>query len=232
MTLVDKAIAILQATKDGDQLLGWHLSLVQSAVNGNLNEKGIETFDKIYQSVISGEYLVQYHWLHGIEHLTKDGQGYVYWKGKHVEHYSYSDEEKEANAAHKLAERCRKLEAINFPVNGRTAIFENCYDAPAGTPWVTALCRYYSFFKDGEQVVGIFYRRNIKEGEPEAVAAYRDATGLHLSYYPGVYEAFHALVAKNYTSAGTPETYDETVALLTGTGLSAAEVEKIIDAPM
>jgi hypothetical protein len=231
MTLTDKAIAILAATKDGDQLQGRHLALVQAAVNGNLSETGIAAFEQLHQSVISGAYMQEYHWLHGIEHLTKDGQGYVYWKGQHVEHYSFSDTDREATAAHKLAEKCHKLEAIGFPVNGRTALSKDCYEAPAGTPWMTALCRYYAFFKDGNQTVGIFYRRHVKAGESEVVAAHKNAEGIHLTPYPGAYEAYHALAGKGLTSAGIPNTYEETAALLEGTGLSGKELEEIINAP-
>ena len=41
-------------------------------------------------------------WLHGVPGVTKDHEGYVYWRGRHVEHFSYSHEEpqREAQAAH------------------------------------------------------------------------------------------------------------------------------------
>jgi hypothetical protein len=167
-----------------------------------------------------------------IYNLTGDGQGYIYWKGQQVEHYSFSDKNKEAEALRKLAEHCQQLEANGFPVNSRTATSEVCYTAPADTLWVTALCRYYSFFKDGEQVVGIFYRQHIKQGEPEVVAAYKDATGIHLTHYSGAYEAYHALQDSGLDHAGIPISYDGTVRLLSRTGLSGAELEKIINATL
>lgn len=63
---------------------------------------------------------------HGIEELTKDGQGYIYWKGKHVEHYSFRGEDaeaREAEAAHDLADRCRHLENIGVPVSMTAAVW-------------------------------------------------------------------------------------------------------------
>lgn len=49
---------------------------------------------------------------HGIEELERRSDGYVYWKGAHVEHYTFRDEGEEAAAAHELAGRCRHLESI------------------------------------------------------------------------------------------------------------------------
>ncbi len=62
-----------------------------------------------------------------IEELTRDGAGYVYWKGSHVEHYSFNAEEKaagrEAEAARELADRCRHLEALGLAVTCGAAIW-------------------------------------------------------------------------------------------------------------
>ncbi len=60
-----------------------------------------------------------------IPHLTQDGEGYVYWKGAHVEHYSFrhDDRENEVAAAHELAKRCLFLESLGVPVNANTAIW-------------------------------------------------------------------------------------------------------------
>lgn len=49
-------------------------------------------------------------------HLSRDSQGCVYWKGEHVEHYSYTLEEM-ADQAEELARRCEHLESIGVPVS-------------------------------------------------------------------------------------------------------------------
>jgi hypothetical protein len=58
-----------------------------------------------------------------VEHLTQDGEGYVYWKGASVEHYSFRDPAKEVEAAQELAARCRHLEALGVRVSTGTAIW-------------------------------------------------------------------------------------------------------------
>ena len=118
----EKACFILQKTRDGDDLDPGHLWLVQEAVNGHLNEKGEDAFEELYQSVIAG-YIKP--WLHGVEHLTKDHQGYVYWKGHQVEHYSFHGKyEEEKVAAEELGRRCRILEAKGILVSCTNAIWK------------------------------------------------------------------------------------------------------------
>lgn len=113
----EKAIDILQKTGDGAKLCPIDLCLLEAAVNGWLDESGRVAFDELYDRVSSGNYSVP--WLHGIEHLTIDHQGYVYWKDRHVEHYNlpwaYSDDAKKQ--ALELAEKCRHLERIGVEVN-------------------------------------------------------------------------------------------------------------------
>ena len=106
----DKACEILQKTRDGDDLSPGHLYLLQEMVNGHLNERGESAFEELYQSVLQG---YKPPWFHGIEHLTRNHEGYVLWKGKHVEHYdspwAYSADGKKQ--AEELARRCRILES-------------------------------------------------------------------------------------------------------------------------
>ena len=122
-SLIDKAIEIIQHTNDGDDLAPEHLKLVELAVNGYLNEKGVEAFQKLYENVEAG-YVRPY--FHGIEHLMLDHEGFVYWKGQHVEHYNipwaYSDEGKAQ--ALELAKRCQQIESEGREVNSRTAIWD------------------------------------------------------------------------------------------------------------
>lgn len=75
----DKAIAILQATSDGDKLDPLDLKLVESAVNGFLSEEGIKVFNQFHETIVAGKY--KDPWFHGIENMTIDHVGYVYWKG-------------------------------------------------------------------------------------------------------------------------------------------------------
>ena len=91
--------AILRATNDGNDLSGEDLWLVQEMCDHGLNEAGEVAFYDLAARVERG-YVKP--WLHGVEHLTKDHVGYVYWRGVRVEHYSYEDAEREAAAARRL----------------------------------------------------------------------------------------------------------------------------------
>ena len=120
---IDMAITILQKTDDGDDLAPEHLYLVQEAVNGHLNDKGELAFSQLYESVLKG---YKKPWLHGIEHLTIDHAGYVYWKGKQVEHYdfpwAYSDAAK--LEAMEIARRCQILEGRGIEPSCITAVWK------------------------------------------------------------------------------------------------------------
>lgn len=113
------AIAVLSGTEDGEGLSPRDLWIVQEAVNGHLNAAGLVELARIRDAVVAGTY--RPGWLHGIEHLTKDHDGYVLWKGEPVEHYSFAgDAEAEKRAAERLAERCRFLEEAGSVVTMRT----------------------------------------------------------------------------------------------------------------
>jgi len=59
----------------------------------------------------------------GNRNLTKDGVGYVYWKGIQIEHFSFRDQNAEDKAAKELAGRCINLEIIGVPVTGGTTVW-------------------------------------------------------------------------------------------------------------
>lgn len=118
----DKACEIIRRTNDGDDLAPEHLYLVQEMVNGHLNEQGEIAFEELYQSVLRG---YKKPWFHGIEHLTRDHEGYIYWKGKVVEHYDspWAGTAEGREAANRLAARCRHLESIGVEPSSTTAIW-------------------------------------------------------------------------------------------------------------
>ncbi len=110
-----KASHILLNTDDGDDLSPTELWVVQEAVNGHLNSAGMEKFEDLHKAVQNGDF-VSYSKrpFHGIEHLTKDNKGYVYWKGVEVENFDYGQkdgwQEREKAAAEELARKCRLAE--------------------------------------------------------------------------------------------------------------------------
>lgn len=120
----DKAIAILRATNDGDDLEPKHLKLVEDAVNGFLNEYGQKVFDHLHKVVVGGHY--EKPWFHGIEHLTIDNVGYVYWKGQRFEHYEmrFAYSSRGRDAAVRDAAKCQHLESLGVPINATTVVWQ------------------------------------------------------------------------------------------------------------
>ena len=110
---IDKILAILQKTNDGDNLSPEHLKLVELGANGYLNQAGLAALDRLYESVEAGNYTKPYHL--GVEFMTRDHEGFIYFKDKEVEHYSsswaYSLEAKACLT--KLQHQCLYLESIN-----------------------------------------------------------------------------------------------------------------------
>lgn len=124
-SLIQKAIDIIQGTHDGDDLSPPHLKLTEMAVNGFLNESGIKLLDEIHKQVTSGTYTKPY--LQGVEFMTQDHDGYIYFKDKNVEHYNrpwaYSLEAKDC--LEDMQHRCLFLESKGIKVS-----FGNAMDMP------------------------------------------------------------------------------------------------------
>lgn len=123
---IDQVIEVLGATEDGNRLAPKHLYLCQLVANAGAHaiDESVEVaFAELYASVKSGQYDAANVWFHGIEHLTKDHAGYVFWRGIRVEHYSFNAADEEAQAARALAQRCLALEANGIAVNGRTTLY-------------------------------------------------------------------------------------------------------------
>jgi hypothetical protein len=119
------AIAVLRASHDGEDLDPAHLWLVQEWVNGGLNEKGESAFLELHAAVTAGTY--HKPWLHGVENLTRDHQGYIYWKGLRVEHYSFYGEgaqKQQKAAAEELGRRCRILESKGIQPTTKTVVWD------------------------------------------------------------------------------------------------------------
>jgi hypothetical protein len=119
-SLIEQSIEILRDSRDGEDLDPAHLSLVEAAVNNNLTERGVQVFHQLHAEVTSRKYIKP--WLCGVEHVTRDLQGYVYWKKNRIEHFTFSA----MDAVHlkaitkRLAEKCRHIEALGLPVCGST----------------------------------------------------------------------------------------------------------------
>ncbi len=117
----EKAITIISLTHDGNDLSPSHLHLTECAVNGMLNDHGWQAFDSLYDTVLNGQY--SQPWLQGIEHITVDHEGYIYYKGHCVEHYDYPYDPSNKDDLEGLAERCRHLEQLGIKLNTMNAVW-------------------------------------------------------------------------------------------------------------
>ena len=132
---IEQCIEIVRATHDGDDLAPPDLKLVEMAVNGWLNEAGEVAFAKLLANVRAG---YKPPWFMGIEHMTRDHQRYVYWKGKQVEHYDHDFwgrdgwQERMKRDAEQLARRCLWLEEQGKDVN-LTNVLSKYEDPPLST---------------------------------------------------------------------------------------------------
>ncbi len=111
---------ILRATKDGEELAPPDLKLVELVVNGCLNEAGEAAFMELHRNATKpAGYTVP--WFLGIEHMTRDHQRHIYWKGARIEHYDHDIwqqngwRERMKADAEALAARCLTLEAQGIP---------------------------------------------------------------------------------------------------------------------
>jgi len=115
-----KCSEILQQTQDGDLLTSEDLRLVEGMANNDLNPKGINAFLDLHQRVKNG--YVKPYFL-GVEYLTRDSEGFVYWKNQKVDHYDHDYfcsgwyMEQMQMDAELLARRCQYMEKHDIPIN-------------------------------------------------------------------------------------------------------------------
>lgn len=156
--------------------------------------------------------------LFGIEHLTRSNDGYVYWKGTCVEHYSHREPESMKQAAIELARVCRALESKGFEVNWRSSVDPLYLNAPADTPWKQALYRFYTFFEGNGRHVAVFYRF----ADPEVVVLEKcKETGeVKKTFMDSAYEAFHFVQNQGLTSGSPYSEYARFSGFLEASGLT------------
>lgn len=188
---IDRCIEILQRTHDGNALAPRHLKLVEMMCNASVcavSEAAEIVFDDLYRRVADGSYDHTKVWFHDIEHLTRDHEGYVLWRDRIVEHYSFRDYDGEHAAALALAERCRSLEARGLPVNGAT-VTQSIYNAmPANSPYLPIISRLYTVFSDENGLAACLI---VRLPDDCARALHYEGDTLIAQDFDGCYDAFH-----------------------------------------
>lgn len=231
MNNTETVLSVLRQTNDGDALQPQDLMLLQTAVNGELSPAGAAELNRLLTEVATGEYFERVRWLCSIPHLTRDAHGYVYWKGKRVEHFSHSDPAEMAVSAAKLASRCLLLEANGMPVTGRTTLLPSCYNALPQTPWKKALLNYYAFFeRKDKRLVGIFSRTKMARdaGAADAFVIYAEAGQVVVEDHAGVYEAFHSVQDRGFKACDHNHEFNAVQALLYGLCVTTERLDQEI----
>jgi len=122
--------SILEHSNDGDDLAGSDLALVEGAVNGYLSTRGEVVLYQLNHKVVEGEYEIPAFC--GVDNLTRNNDGFVFWKGKQIEHYDHDHwaedgwEERMQKDAEELGRICQYLEDNHIKVNF-TNYYNNIY---------------------------------------------------------------------------------------------------------
>jgi hypothetical protein len=107
--------------EDGRPLLGIPTMLVSDKYEGHHSPRFVlkEAYDTYWKARTQSP-----AWFHGIEHMTLDEDGYLRWKGQHIEHFDpdFAQTDAAKGKARILAARCRHLEEIGNPVNKKTVV--------------------------------------------------------------------------------------------------------------
>ncbi len=121
-SLIDVVAEVLRHTSDGDDLSPRDLAILEAVVNSGgvdrLTDTARARWEHVVEAVRNGAYVQPS--LHGVQHLTKDHDGYVRWREKVVEHYDFSDDEVgEKAAAEYLSRCCLRLEKDGIAVTSQ-----------------------------------------------------------------------------------------------------------------
>jgi hypothetical protein len=154
--LIEQSLEILRLSNDGESLDPFHLGLVEAAVNNNLTEIGIQTFQQLHSEVTAGKYAKP--WLCGVESVTRDLQGYVYWKGIAIEHFTFSaiGPERLKPMTESLARKCLHLEELGLPITSGNYLNgwldEMTVDFPAIYKELLSLAGTFYEHRDGRSI--------------------------------------------------------------------------------
>jgi len=169
-------------------------------------------------------------WFHGIQHLVRQPNGYVFWRDRSVEHFTHSDVEASERAARRLADKCLLLESKGIPVTGRTVLCQAALEAPANTPWLNALMRYYAFFENRDGTVsGVFYTHANRSEPLEALGVHRRADGsIFTEHFSSGYMACRLAESRGAVSLGCGFDYETFEGIMQRMGLTPQELAGLL----
>lgn len=134
---IQKMIQDIEDRTDGGAGIGQkEIELYWIAKYRTLSDLGLKEFGERHTAVMNSKY--QPSWFGGVTFFTQDTHGYVYFKGREVEHYDkMMDPAKITNRLLELERRCLYLESKGEPVNTKTVVWQ--WENPDG--WSSGLSK-------------------------------------------------------------------------------------------
>ena len=220
-----KIKTILDHSEGGRALLEPHRLLVRKALHDTVSHDGEDVLEWLHESVTRGTYRKEFFW--GIEHLTRDAKGLLFWKEHLIGRFMLVNDEQDEKTAQRVAARCRELEAKGFPISSRALLSQEIMQAPHDTPWKQALYTYAMFLTKDDRVRVAFWTKagkamvmlerqsngevlcSMSQGDAsQALQKVLDNEGFECAYVND-YAAFERLIEK---SGLTPEDIERALA--------------------
>lgn len=135
---------------------------------------------------------------HDIPELDKSPDGTVTWRGRAIEHYTFTDPAAERRAAQELAQRCRHVEALGLQPSQHNTVWAWSWfeDLQPGESLTTFLDAAAEFFEREDALVV-----RLRRGElPPLRLTSHGTTPVDLAEVPGELE-YHRLRALGYRIA-------------------------------
>lgn len=163
------------------------------------------------------------------ENIWRCSEGYRYFDGIRVEHYSFEPERTadERMAALKLEANCLRVLCQRLPVNGRTAISTILETAPYHAKWKAVACTHYAIMERANEPLVLLNHVINSVGDVRYVhSMYRDDEGKAVvKMHEGAYEGYHEYRRMGYESVCEPlATYEMFHALMEKVGIPLTDI--------
>jgi hypothetical protein len=130
---IQKRIAAIERHAPGSTLTYFHKHIIHRIRLGCRTPFDLAMLNQAYIQVKESTYHKLKNCHFGVEHITQDGEGYIYYKGEYIDHFSYESKEwlEEWQATRTAANICKLLEKKGHPINQCSFVYRiNQYLTP------------------------------------------------------------------------------------------------------
>jgi hypothetical protein len=93
MNIQKKIATINRYTSKGNNISNRHTYALYRISKGCRTPYDLAMLNQAYMQVKEGTYYKLKNCHFGVEHITQDGEGYIYYKGEYIDHFSYESKE-------------------------------------------------------------------------------------------------------------------------------------------